>query len=102
VATKQQRFAIISRFKKLLKENNIVHPEINLYSQQWAVDDLIESYGISKLYSLLEYYFFVSESPNWKYFINSVEKINAAKTLKEQDDTIRAKLRQQAREWLSK
>lgn len=102
MAAKQQRFAIISRFKKLLKDNKVNHPEINVYAEQWTVDDLLQSYSIQQLYSFIDYYFSVSENPNWKYFIYNLEKIDAAKRLKEEDDIIRAKLRQQAKEWLEK
>lgn len=102
MAAKQQRFAIISRFKKRLKDNKVNHPEINVYAEQWTVDDLLQSYSIQQLYSFIDYYFSVSENPNWKYFIYNLEKIDAAKTLKEEDDIIRAKLRQQAKEWLEK
>ena len=55
MADKQQRFALMSIFKKRLKEKNL-RQDMNLYSQQWAADALIESYGYDQCLNIIDYY----------------------------------------------
>lgn len=102
MADKKDRFALISRYKKLIKEKNLNEENINIHIQQWAADSLIESYGIEQSYDLIEYYVGVSASPTWKWFVNNADKIYDAKKLKEEDDVARRLLREQAKEWLSR
>jgi len=102
VADKKYRFALISRYKSLIKKRNLDDENINLHIQQWASDSLIESYGMEKCYDLLEYYVRVSAHPNWKWFTNNADKVYDAKTIKENDDRTRELLRSQAKEWLDK
>jgi predicted Zn-dependent protease with MMP-like domain len=102
VADKKDRFALISRYKKLTKEKNLKEENINIHIQQWAADSLIESYGIEQSYDLVEYYIGVSASPTWKWFVNNADKIYDAKRIKEEDDVARRLLREQAKEWLNR
>jgi hypothetical protein len=102
VADKKDRFALISRYKKLIKEKTQKDENINIHAQQWAADSLIESYGVEKCYDLIEYYVKVSASPTWKWFVNNADKVYDSKRLKEEDDATRVLLREQAREWLNK
>lgn len=102
MAEKKDRFAIISRYKKLVKARNFPEENINIHTQQWAADALIESYGIESSYDILEYYVSVAQSPSWKWFTNNADKVFDAKQAKEQDDKNRELLRQQAKEWLER
>ena len=61
MADKKLRFAILSRFKKKLEESN-KSQDINIYSQQWAADAMIESYGYDKCIEIIDYYFIVSST----------------------------------------
>ena len=63
---------------------------MNLNVEQWSSDALIESYGISQCYDILEY-----------YFSNNTEKIINGKNEVEQDKKDRQERRKLAREWLS-
>jgi predicted Zn-dependent protease with MMP-like domain len=102
VAEKKDRFALISRYKKLTKEKNLKEENINIHIQQWAADSLIESYGIEQSYDLIEYYVSVSASPTWKWLVNNADKIYDAKRIREEDDVARKLLREQAKEWLNR
>ena len=62
---------------------------------------LVESYGISGCYDILEYYFKVAENPSWNYFAYNAEKILQAQKDKSRDDKERAERRRMAKEWLS-
>lgn len=102
MSEKKDRFALISRYKKLAKEKTNRDENINIHSQQWAADALIESYGVEQCYDLIQYYVNVSASPTWKWFANNADKVYDAKKAKEKDDEDRKVLRQQAKEWLSR
>ena len=74
---------------------------MNLNVEQWAADALIESYGISECYDVLEYYFAIAQDPTWNYFAYNMEKIINGKLEVEQDNRERKERRALAREWLS-
>ena len=74
---------------------------MNLNVEQWAADGLIESYGVSQCYDLIEYYFNIAQEPNWNFFSYNAEKILNGKIDKEQDDRDRIQRRLKAKEWLS-
>ncbi len=74
---------------------------MNLNVEQWAADALVESYGISQCYDLLDYYFKIAESPTWNYFAYNAEKILNGKLEVEQDIKERKERRELARKWIS-
>ena len=99
MTSKQQKFALLTKFKKRLKEKGL-DDSMNMYAEQWAADALIQSYTLQGCYDLIEYYFTVSASPSWKWFAYNAEKVYSAKRLKEEDERVRAIMREQAKEWL--
>lgn len=98
---RKDRMALLSRYSKLHTAKYEEKPSLNLNVEQWAADALIESYGISECYDLLEYYFEVAQSPTWKYFANYADKIIEARKQFQQDLKERAERRQKAKEWLN-
>jgi hypothetical protein len=101
MAERKDRMALLSRYSKLHTAKYEQKPSLNLNVEQWASDALVESYGISKCYDLLEYYFSVAQEPSWNYFTYNEEKILNGKIDKEQDDKDRLERRRLAKEWLS-
>ena len=99
MADKQQRFALMSIFKKKLNEKNL-RQDMNLYSQQWAADALIESYGYDQCLNIIDYYFNVSSSPTWTWFTYNADKVLQSKSLEEEDMAVRKILRQKAKGWM--
>jgi hypothetical protein len=93
--------ALLSRYSKLYAAKYNERPSLNLNVEQWASDALIESYGIEFCYDLLQYYFEVSQNPNWKYFANYADKIQDSRSNYEQDLQERIQRRRMAREWLN-
>lgn len=100
MAEKKDRFALISKYKSLVKARNLGEENINIHTQQWAADSLIESYGVEECYDLITYYVTVSASPTWKWFTNNADKVFEQKKIKEEDNRVRRILREQAKEWL--
>jgi len=74
---------------------------MNLNVDQWSADALIESYGISQCYDILEYYFSIAQEPTWNYFAYNAEKIINGKLEVEKDNEERKERRRLAKEWLS-
>ena len=101
MAERKDRMALLSRYAKYHTARYELKPSLNLNVEQWASDALVESYGLSGCYDILEYYFKVSESPSWNYFAYTAEKILQAKKDKLKDDEERAERRRMAKEWLS-
>jgi hypothetical protein len=93
--------ALLSRYNKLYLQRYEKKSNINLNVEQWASDALVESYGISACYDLLEYYFSIAQDPTWNFFAYNAEKILNGKLDKEQDDKERTERRARAKEWLS-
>ena len=101
MAERKDRMALLSRYNKFYTQRYERKSNINLNVEQWAADALVESYGISQCYDLLEYYFSIAQEPNWNYFAYNAEKILNGKIEVEEDIKQRAELRRKAKEWLS-
>jgi len=101
MAERKDRMALLSRYSKLHTAKYEQKPSLNLNVEQWSADALIESYGISSCYYLLEYYFSIAQEPNWNYFAYNAEKIINGKLDFEKDKLERIERRKLARRWLS-
>jgi hypothetical protein len=102
MSDRKNRFAILSRYEKHCRSNNVSMPIMNKYNEQWAADALLESFDIQDIYDAMEYYFTINPSPTWKGFANNVDRLIQSKSAKEEDDKMRAERRAKAKEWLSK
>ena len=101
MADRKDRMALLSRFNKFYTQRFERKSNMNLNVEQWAADALVESYGISQCYDLLEYYFSIAQDPTWNYFAYNAEKILNGKIEVEEDIKQRAERRRKAKEWLS-
>ncbi len=101
MADRQDRMALLSRYSKLHTLRYGEKPVHNINKEQWAADGLIESYGMSMCYDLMQYYFDVSPNPSWGYFANYADKIIEARKRLDQDLQERAERQKMARAWLN-
>lgn len=101
MADRKERFALISRFEKHCKMNDIKIAPINKYNEQWASDALLESFEMDELYTAMEYYFKINPRPTWKGFANNADRLLQSMQAKKEDQEFRAEMRQKAKEWLS-
>jgi hypothetical protein len=101
MAERKDRMALLSRYSKLHTAKYEQKPFLNLNVEQWAADALIESYGLPACYDLLDYYFYVAQSPTWKYFANYADAIINAREQYQQDLNERAERRRMAKAWLN-
>lgn len=101
MAQRKERMSLLSRYAKLHTVRYEQKPDHNLNKEQWAADNLIESYTLGGCYDLLEYYFDTAVTPNWNYFAYNADNIVQSKLQFEQDKRERAVRRKMAKEWLS-
>ena len=101
MAERKDRMALLSRYNKLHLQRYEAKSSMNLNVEQWAADGLVESYGISQCYDLLDYYFKIAQEPSWNYFSYNAEKILNGKLEVEQDIKERKERRELARKWIS-
>ena len=101
MAERKDRMALLSRYNKLYLQRYEQKSNINLNVEQWASDALVESYGLSDCYNLLDYYFSIAQDPTWNFFAYNAEKILNGKIDKQKDDEERIERRAKAKEWLS-
>lgn len=101
MADRKNRFAILSKFEQHCKKNNISHPQINKYNEQWASDALLESFSYEEILDAMEYYFKINGRPTWKGFANNADRLLQSMRLKKEDEDFRAEMRKKAREWLN-
>jgi hypothetical protein len=101
MAERKDRMALLSRYSKLHTARYQQKPSLNLNVEQWSSDALVESYGISECYDLLEYYFSIAEEPSWNHFAYNAEKIISGKIETKKDIEERSERRKLARRWLS-
>jgi hypothetical protein len=101
MAERKDRMALLSRYSKLHTARYEQKPSLNLNVEQWSSDALVESYGISECYDLLEYYFSIAQEPSWNYFAYNAEKIINGKLESKKDIEERSERRKLARRWLS-
>lgn len=99
---RKERFALLSRYEKYCKLNNIFMPPMNKYNEQWAADALLESFTFEQIDIAMQYYFSINPNPTWKGFANNVDRLLQSKAEKEEDQRLRAERRAMAKEWLSK
>ena len=100
MAQRKDRMALLSRYSKLHFAKYGNRPDHNINREQWAADNLIESYTLYGCYDLLDYYFETAHSPSWKYFANNADNVFSSKEQLEQDKRERAERRRLAKEWL--
>jgi hypothetical protein len=101
MAERKDRMALLSRYSKLHTAKYEEKPLLNLNVEQWAADALIESYGMSYCYDLLQYYFDVAQNPSWKYFANYADAIIEKQKQLTYDLDERKQRRELARKWLN-
>ena len=98
---RKDRMALLSRYNKLHLQRYEQKSNLNLNVEQWAADALVESYGLSYCYDLLDYYFNVAQNPTWNFFAYNAQDILNGREETDKDIKERQERRELARKWLS-
>ena len=101
MADRKDRMALLSRYNKLHLQRYEQKSNLNLNVEQWAADALVESYGLSYCYDLLDYYFNVAQNPTWNFFAYNAQDILNGREETNKDIKERQERRELARKWLS-
>lgn len=101
MADKKQRFALLSLFKKLHVDKGYGPLNINTFAQQWAADAIIDDVGYDRAREIINYYFKITQNPNWTWFTYNWEKVVASMEADIEDRKQRAIMREKAKEWLN-
>lgn len=98
---RKAKFGIISYFQKSYHARYGRGIVINKYAAQWDADALIDSYGVEPLKQMIDRYIALGESPTWKGFCNSAQKIWEAQAIEALDKAHRDLMKENARRWMS-
>jgi hypothetical protein len=101
MSDRKYRFALIGKFEKRCKESGLPIPTLNKHKEQWAADDLLESFDDERLAEAMDYYFKVNQRPTWKGYCQNVDRLIQSMQAKKEDEIFRAQQRQKAKEWLN-
>lgn len=101
MAERKDRMALLGTYSSQHLKRYGVKPILNLNTEQWAADALIESFGLDLAMKLVYYYFQVAENPNWTFYAYNAEKLLKAMEDKAKDQRERQERREMARRWLS-
>jgi hypothetical protein len=100
MSDRRYRFALISKFEKRSKEAGLPALNLNKHKEQWAADDLLESYDDPDLIMAMDYYFKISNRPTWKGYCNNVDRLLQSMKAQKEDEEFRAQMKIKAKEWL--
>ena len=101
MATSKDRFALISRFEKLLRSKGIQRTPMNKYAEQWAADGLLQSYDVATIHEIMDYYFTINDNPTWRVFTYRFGDLLFNKQSADKDDIVRMQTRKLMRERLN-
>lgn len=101
MAERKDRMALLGTYKSqhLKKYGDALI--INLNTEQWAADALVESFGLDLAMRLVYYYFEVAQSPSWTFYAYNAEKLLKAMDDKVKDNREREERREMAKRWLN-
>jgi hypothetical protein len=101
VAARKDRMALLGTYSSQHLKKYGAKPLLNLNSEQWAADAVIESFGLDLSLRLVYYYFEVAQTNSWTFYAYNAEKLLQAMDEKAKDERERAERREMAKRWLS-
>lgn len=101
MAERKDRMALLGTYSSQHLKKYGAKPVLNLNTEQWAADALIESFGLDLAMKLVYYYFEVAQTHSWTFYAYNAEKLLQAMDDREKDKRERAERREMAKRWLS-
>lgn len=101
MADRKDRMALLGTYSSQYLKKYGQKPVMNLNTEQWAADAIVESFGLDLAMRLVYRYFEVAEKPTWTFYAYNAEKILQAMNEEEKDKRERMERRLKAKEWLS-
>jgi hypothetical protein len=92
-------YNLLSFYTSLYKDKYGVSPIVNRYKEKWAMQSLIDDFGIDDIKLSIKYYFKLSKDGHpLTWFFNNFSAIHTSRLNSERDDRIRAAARQKTYE----
>jgi len=101
MAARKDRMALLGTYSSQHLKKYGAKPILNLNTEQWAADAVIESFGLDLSMRLVYYYFEVAQTHSWTFYAYNAEKLLKAMDDKAKDDKERAERREMGKRWLS-
>lgn len=101
MAERKDRMALLGTYSSQHLKKYGVKPVLNLNTEQWAADAVIESFGLDLAMKLVYYYFEVAQTHSWTFYAYNAERLLQAMNEKAKDQRERAERREMAKRWLS-
>jgi hypothetical protein len=101
MAARKDRMALLGTYSSQHLKKYGAKPLLNLNSELWAAEAVIESFGLDLSLRLRYYYFEVAQNPSWTFYAYNAEKLLQAMDEKAKDERERAERREMAKRWLS-
>ena len=101
MAERKDRMALLGTYSSQHTKKYGVKPVLNLNTEQWAADAIIESFGLDLSMKLVYYYFKVAQKHSWTFYAYNAEKILQAMEEQERDKKEREERREMAKRWLN-
>lgn len=101
MAERKDRMALLGTYSSQHLKRYGVKPVLNLNTEQWAADALVESFGLDLAMKLVYYYFEVAQTHSWTFYAYNAERLLQAMQDKEKDKRERQERRLLAQRWLS-
>jgi hypothetical protein len=101
MAARKDRMALLGTYSSQHLKKYGAKPILNLNTEQWAADAVIESFGLDLSLRLVYYYFEVAQTHTWTFYAYNAEKLLQAMDEKAKDQKERAERREMAKRWLS-
>lgn len=92
-------YAILSQYIKLYSSKYGTNPIVNKYKEKWAVQSLIDDFGIDEVNQIMQYYFKLPKDGhtlNW--FYNNFSSLYTSKKSIDSDNIVRANARKKTQE----
>jgi hypothetical protein len=92
---KSEPYRLVGEFERLYREKYNRKPRINRYKYKWAMVDMIEDYGSSRIYEAMQYFFSVDRAEHTiDFFVYNFDRIEKTMTEIQKDREHRQKLRE--------
>lgn len=93
--TKSEPYRLIGEFAKLYKEKYNKPVRINRYKYKWAMFDMIEDYGSSRVYEVMRYYFDLNNDKHTiDFFVYNFDRLEKSMVELQKDREHRQRLRE--------
>ena len=93
--TKSEPYRLVGEFARLYNEKYNKKVRINRYKYKWAMFDMIEDYGASRVYEVMQYYFALNNSGHSiDFFVYNFDRLEKSMVELQKDREHRQRLRE--------